>query len=103
MTPLDGIIGSSHYFQNYVKEKKELDYMLEHSTQYVAVYLTTSFDDFLLEKPPKWDWSKTYQERLWEYRDRLAMQVIASRLINPNGEGWYLIKLKPALFKKTAS
>ena len=90
--PLDGVIGSNEYFQNYVKTGRELNFLVENSVEYIAIYLNEFSDGRFTEtKPTIGNWAQIGTERLWEQRNFL--QVVASRPLNSKGTGWYLFKL----------
>ncbi|TET45141.1 hypothetical protein E3J62_08510 [candidate division TA06 bacterium] len=94
VTALDGVIGSNDYFQSYVSKNKELDYILERSRPWLAIYLPRSPDLLLGETPPEVDeWADTYITRLWERRHTIEIEILASRLLNREGGGWYLLRL----------
>lgn len=94
IVPLDGIISSNEYFQEYVKEDRELDYLEENSIEYIAIYLQDfpgqSFSDI---EPVIKDWSQLGTLRLWEHRN--VIQLIAKRTWGITNTGWYLFKFVP--------
>jgi len=72
VTPLDGIIGSNDYFENYVKEGRELDYAFEKGLAYIVV--NGNPKRFLGAKAPKVDrWSTMDSHKLWEHRERFKV------------------------------
>ena len=72
VTPLDGIIGSNAYFEDYVKEGRELDYAFEQKLAYIVV--NGNPKRFLGSKAPKVDrWSTMDTYKLWQHRERFEV------------------------------
>lgn len=93
VTPLDGIIGSNDFFQQYVKPSRQIDYILERSRPHVIVFLTASPDRFYAQPElslTPWDIGTI---RVWELGAE-AVRILAARPINSEGTGWYLLELK---------
>ena len=92
--PLDGIIGSDEYFQNYVKSGNEFKYASEQDTIFLAIYLDRDIETLISgENPNIKIWSMLGIQRLWENKASIV-QIHSKRLINPTGVGWYLLEME---------
>jgi len=93
VVPLDGVIGSNDYFQNYVKSGLQIDYLRERNIRFVAIYLRQRPDALLsMESEPKVGWAFLGMRRLWQNRNSVE-RVVSARPVSPDGAGWYLIEM----------
>ena len=91
--PLDGIIGSDEYFQQYVKTGNEIKFIRENGVKYLIVYCHKNIDSVLsTDKLTMNDWAMRGIQLVWENKNDIA-GVLSRRLIQPNGEGWYLLEV----------
>ncbi len=93
VTPLDGIIGSNDFFQQYVKPGREFNYVLERSRPYVIVFLTAPPDHLCTQPKPSTTPWYLGMTRVWE-RGQAGVRILAARPVNAEGGGWYLLELK---------
>lgn len=90
--PLDGIIGSEEYFTDYLQKGREMDYLFEHSAEYVVIYLKKLPGGAFSDKAPAvFDWTVLGTRKVWEYRH--ISKIIAARTWGTDQTGWYLIQL----------
>ena len=86
VTPLDGIIGSNAYFEEYVKSGREIEYAFERGLAYLVV--NGNPKRFLAKKAPKVDrWSTMDLHKIWEHRERF-------KVVKRRGP-WTLLKVLP--------
>lgn len=90
--PLDGIIGSRYYFENYVRTNRHLDYLFDRGYRHLAIQLPTTLDRFFQTPLRKASWGELGQVLLQSRRD-LTVKVLRSRVFGPDGQGWYLLEL----------
>jgi len=100
VTPLDGVVGSNEYFQNCVKERRELDYLLERRRPYLATLLAMWPDSSV--SPPRWrtwfhqdlpHWTRVGAKRLYERHDELQMALLSARVVSEGEGGWCLLAI----------
>lgn len=96
VTPLDGIVGSNDFFNNYVKPGRQLSYILERSRPNLIVFLPQSPDHLYTKSRPNVDPWQIGTIRLWEHGEA-STRILAARTLNPKGPGWYLVELKSTL------
>lgn len=93
VVPLDGVVGSNDYFQTYVKNGREIDYLRERKIRFVVVYLRQRPEVlFSMESEPAIEWPFLGIRRLWQNR-RSVERVVSARPVSPQGAGWYLIEI----------
>lgn len=74
MTPLDGVIGSNAYFEEVVREGREVEWALEHGVNFIVSRGTPQV--LLGKTPPKSElWSFVGQHRIWAQRARLKRRL----------------------------
>ena len=88
VVPLDGVIGSQEFFNDYVKTGKEIDYLRERGIRWVVVSAPRPGAVTGDKKPKVREWSGLGRIRLWEVRDDL-------RHANSRG-GWHIFELTTA-------
>jgi len=88
VVPLDGVIGSQEFFNDYVKTGKEIDYLRERGIRWVVVSAPRPGAVTGDKKPKEREWSGLGRIRLWEVRDDL-------RHANSRG-GWHIFELATA-------
>lgn len=91
--PLDGVIGSRAYFDSYVREGRELDFVRERRAAYLALHLPIPPEELRAqaEPPPIRSWADLGTLRLWQHRD-VPWRTVAARTFTERGGGWYLIE-----------
>ncbi|HEY2733362.1 MAG TPA: hypothetical protein VGI70_05230 [Polyangiales bacterium] len=93
IVPLDGIIGSESYFQNYVKAGREFDYIRARHVKYVAIYLETPIEQLIAQhEAPTGDWRSYGTLRVWQHRAAIKRVVLAEPVLSTGG-AWYLLEL----------
>jgi hypothetical protein len=100
--PLDGIIGSNEYFEAYVKTGRQFDHLLEQPQALLAVYLPVSPSDLSPKTPSRtnpWNLNVEY----WLASRESSFEVLASRPVNAEGAGWYLLELEAAASETATS
>ena len=91
IVPLDGIIGSEEYFENYVKQGRELEYLQEKGVKYLTVHLNRplneggQIDGFV-------HWAGRGERLLRENPDFVRKQL-SSRFIGQDGKAWYIFEI----------
>jgi len=102
VTPLDGVIGSRAYFENYIKQEREIDYILESESPYVAMLVPVAPDT--LDPKRQWmpwfhkktpHWTRIGAERILERRSELHLTLLAARVVDGDVGGWFLMKIEP--------
>jgi len=88
--PMDGIVGSNDYFQNYVKTGREIEYLLERGVRHLVVHCPKAPIILFRTKPVPTSWAREYLVRLWRYRHRLRTVAHEPRGV---GRGWYLFEI----------
>jgi len=110
VTPLDGVIGSRDYFENYVKQGRELEYILERERPFVAMLVPVMPDTLNPER--KWlpwfhqktpHWTRIGGERILERRHELSLSVLAARIVDGEVGGWFLMKVEPRAEKDASA
>ena len=93
--PLDGLVGSNEFFQTYVKTGRQFDYLLEQPEAYLAVYLPVA-PEYLSAKTLAHlhPWNLNVEK--WLANGDISFKVLASRPLNSEGAGWYLLKIDAA-------
>ncbi|MBP6875409.1 MAG: hypothetical protein KBD56_05010 [Candidatus Eisenbacteria bacterium] len=92
--PLDGVAGSRRYLDEYIKQGRELDYLLERGHRYLATHLPMYPDSLLAsESPLIMNWTRLGVRRIWEMRDSLDFRVLAARRVAKGEGGWCLLEL----------
>ena len=98
IAPLDGMISSQRYFDNYVKTGKQLDYALEHGIDNLLVLLMPAEVEAIRsgQVPTHLVWSKDYIRLL--ARSGLNTEVANAWLASSEetqAASWYWLKLNP--------
>jgi hypothetical protein len=88
--PMDGVVGSNDYFQNYVKTGREIEYLLERGVRHLVVHCPKAPIILFRDKPVPTSWAREYLVRLWPYRHRLRTIAHEPRGV---GGGWYLFEI----------
>lgn len=92
IVPLDGIIGSEEYFNDYLQHGREMDYLSENSVKYVVVFIKKLPGGAFTDKAPNvFDWTVLGARKVWEYRH--ISKIIAARAWGTDQTGWYLIQI----------
>ncbi|MBD3337196.1 MAG: hypothetical protein GF355_16915 [Candidatus Eisenbacteria bacterium] len=96
VTPLDGVIGSNAFFEEYVRSGREIDYILERNRPYLAVFLPTPPQHFFAQPQVQIPyWTRIGLRHLWESRTKTAIRTVAARPVSRHGSGWYLLEIRP--------
>jgi hypothetical protein len=98
IAPLDGIISSQRYFENYVKAGKQLDYALEHGIDNLLVLLMPAEVEAIRsgQVPTHLVWSKDYIRLLAQ--SGMDIEVAGTWPASSDEEqaaSWYWLKLDP--------
>jgi hypothetical protein len=102
VTPLDGVIGSNAYFQEYVVPGRELDYMLEREIPLLATLLPMWPDSSTT--PARWrtwfhqdlpHWTRLGVQRLYERDHELLTRLLSARVVGKEQGGWCLLAVVP--------
>jgi hypothetical protein len=88
VVPLDGVIGSQEFLDDYIKTGREIDYLRERGIRWIVVGARTPELILGNEKPTTREWSVVGHTRMWEVRDDL-------RHVHSRGL-WQLFELKVA-------
>lgn len=99
--PLDGIIGSPEYFDDWVRSGRDLDWLLAREQPHLAIYLHRS-PEALLESstpPPIPRWNRLGELRLWSRRD-CGPLVRARHPRREDGTGWYVFAFDPVALER---
>jgi len=91
IVPLDGIIGSEEYFENYVKHGRELEYLQEKGVKYLAVHLNRPLNH-VGQIDGLDHWAGRGEKLLRENPDFIRRQL-SSRFIEENSRAWYLFEI----------
>jgi hypothetical protein len=96
ITPLDGLVGGTAYFERHLKSKSEVQYLDERNCTLLAVYLPDTPDRLFGNTTPRPNvsWPDRHIVLLWENRARLFMRRRFSW--DESGRGWYLVELSPS-------
>lgn len=95
--PLDGIISSPEYFEEWVRTGRDLDWLLAHPSPTLAIYLYQA-PERLLEAPAPPNvphWNRLGELRLWSRRD-CGPRIVARHPRRDDGKGWYVISFDEA-------
>lgn len=92
VVPLDGIIGSEDYFENYLKKERELEYIKERGIRFIVAHLSGPPNEKGI-RIDKANWAARGEILLRENPD-IIERVVSYRPVDENGKGWYLIELK---------
>ncbi len=96
VTPLDGVVGSRGYLDDYIKNRRELDYIVERGRPYLAVHLPMYPDSLIAaEEVIIPSWTRIGVERIWERRGTLAFEVLATHRVAQGEGGWCLLAVRP--------
>jgi hypothetical protein len=100
IAPLDGIISSQSYFENYVKTGRQLDYALEHGIDNLLVLLMPAEVEAIRSArvPTHLVWSKDYIRLL--ARSGMDIEFIGAWPASSDeaqAASWYWLKLGPQL------
>lgn len=91
IAPLDGIIGSADYFENYVKLGRELHYLRDKGIKYLAVHLNRPLSD-VGQKDGLDHWAGRGEMLLRKNKGFIRRQL-SSRVLDSSGRGWYLFEI----------
>ena len=98
VTPLDGIVGSNRYFQEYIRREREYQYMKKNGISHIAIFL--SENPLVLFERPAPDmgrWSYAGVRKIWDMKEHFE-EVVAFRGTSEHQSGaaigWYLLKFR---------
>lgn len=100
--PLDGIIASPEYFDEWVRPGRDLDWLLARHEPHLAIYLHGSPEALLRSEgpPPMPRWNRLGELRLWSRRDCGPRVLARHPRRDVDGPGWVLFSFDAAALER---